>query len=133
MPSISLTFRPASSMALFMASTKRSRLDTPGTRPSRLLPMPTMAQASRSSCDGPTVGALKVSSMLRSLFDQLADARDHIGRCRIDAVEQFVDGLPADRIDVGILRLGVGEKVRILHGGVERRAQGGDAIARRAG
>ena len=48
-------------MALRIASTRRSRLDTPGTRPSRLWPVPTMAQASRSSRDGSIMMLLRPS------------------------------------------------------------------------
>src|SRR5215813_9741200 len=59
--------------------------------------------------------------------DSIADGRprlvDHAGRRRIDVGEQPVDLGAADRIDLesGLERLG--DEIRILHGGVERRAQ----------
>src|ERR1700752_4137713 len=110
MPSISPTFSPASSIAFFIASTRRSRLDTPGTRPSRLLPMPAMAHTSRSSGDGSIIGNLRnVHALSRPLFDQLTNARNHVGRRRIDVVEQRVDRFAADRIDVGVLLFRVRE------------------------
>src|ERR1051326_2991230 len=46
-PSMSEDLRPASSSAFALASMRRSRLETPGTWPKRLLPAPTMAQRLR--------------------------------------------------------------------------------------
>src|SRR4051794_26424588 len=52
MPSTSLLVSPASSSACFMASSSRPSALTPLTRPSLLLPVPTMAYLSRSSLIG---------------------------------------------------------------------------------
>src|ERR1700692_860524 len=130
-PSMSVTFRPASTMALCMASIRRSRLDTPGTRPRRLCPAPTMAQTSRSSRDGSIMlGLLSVLALRRwvASFDQFANARHQVRRRGIDTVEQRIDRLAADRVDLGFLQLGVIEKLGVFHRGVEGGAQGGDAI-----
>src|SRR5579862_9801275 len=108
-PSMSVTFTPASTIALCMASTRRSRLDTPGTRPRRLCPAPTMAQMSRSSRDGSIMlGLLRVlARKWLASFDQFANARHQVRRCGIDTVEQRIDRLAADRVDLGFLQLGV--------------------------
>src|SRR5215471_14122758 len=95
---------PASAMALRIASTRRSRLDTPGTCPSRLWPAPTTAQTSRNSRDGSIMVAPCGS------FDssgELADARGHLRRGRVNSLEQRVDRLPADRVDLGVLQPGI--------------------------
>src|ERR1700716_1382202 len=118
MPSMSLTLRPASAMALRIASTSRSRLDTPGTWPSRLWPAPTTAQTSRSSRDGSIMGGPRRCS---GSFRELADAGLHLRRRGVNAVEQSIDLLPAAGIDLGMLAPGGVEENRVFHGGIEGR------------
>ena len=80
-------------------------------------------------------GSVSCASWLGNGWHHLikfANARHHVRRRGIDTVEQRVDLLAADRVDFGLLQLGVVEEGRILHGGVEGRAQRVDAVARHA-
>ena len=101
-------------MALRIASTSRSRLDTPGTWPSRLWPAPTTAQTSRSSRDGSIMGGPR-----RLYIRELADACRHLRRRGVDAVEQSIDLLAADRIDLHLRALASSRRVRVLHRRIE--------------
>src|SRR5688572_24447165 len=114
MPSMSFTLIPESAMALRIASTRRSRLDTPGTRPSRLCPAPTIAQASRSAGDGSIIVA-----SFSQLAGQFAQARRKLRRRGIDTIQQRVDFRTGDRIDLHSLRLGVLQQFLILDRGIE--------------
>src|SRR3954463_5815743 len=137
MPSMSDTFRPDSAIALRIASTRRSRLEVPGTRPSRLLPAPTMAQASRNSRDGSIIKISLERSVLnarlgadKSSLRELAQPRHDVGRRSVDAVEQRVDLRATDGIDLHALGLSVLEQSRVFHCRVESVAQHLDAIGR---